>query len=569
MKTDTLFPLGKKIARGLFWIVGLLWSHHAAWARFEPDPDDAGLKLPPGFHAFVVADNLGKLEFMTVSSNGDIYIRKRDRGVVVLRCANGDGRAELINLFGDDSGGTGIAWRNGWIYYSTQSDVYRGQLNGVDLIPQKKPERIVTGLPPEIVQEGHTLAFDPEGNLYAEVGFPSNASAENDRSPGAKGIDPSPMFQTHGGFWKFKSEVKDQTQKDGIRWGTGFSKVLAIAWHPISKVFFAVPRSRNQLHNVDPEHFSPEQNAELPAEEMHILSEKSDFGWPFTYYDPFQKARMLAPEFGGDGKKRDDSGKYEAPLVTFPAHWSPRQMAIYTGTQFPEKYRNGAFIAFHGSWDRAPLPQAGYNVAFVPFNSHGMPVGNYEVFADGFTGKPVVYSPIEAKFRPCGLAVGPDGSLFVSDSEHGRVWCIYYAEGQSGKVVQVADFSDLVHKPAAEPNKHLSPGGNLYEKNCAICHQTTGEGIPGVIPPLLGSKMVLGDPSPLISMILIGPHGGEDASRSQDIRAMHSFMSLKDDEVAGILTYVRKEFGKGAAAINEQTVSQVRMAQHLKHTQYQ
>ncbi len=109
--------------------------------------------------------------------------------------------------------------------------------------------------------------------------------------------------------------------------------------------------------------------------------------------------------------------------MAFPAHLGPDGLLFYTGEQFPAKYRGGAFIAFHGSWNRAPLPQAGYNVVFVPFRGD-VPAGDYEIFADGFAGEDK--SPRGARHRPIGLAQGPDGSLYVSDDSGGRIWRIMY-----------------------------------------------------------------------------------------------------------------------------------------------
>ncbi len=104
---------------------------------------------------------------------------------------------------------------------------------------------------------------------------------------------------------------------------------------------------------------------------------------------------------------------------------APDGLLFYTGKMFPEKYRNGAFIAFHGSWNRAPLNQKGYFVVFVPF-SNGKPSGKYEVFASGFAGKANITSPAQAAHRPCGLAQGPDGALYVSDDVKGTIWKIVY-----------------------------------------------------------------------------------------------------------------------------------------------
>ena len=131
---------------------------------------------------------------------------------------------------------------------------------------------------------------------------------------------------------------------------------------------------------------------------------------------------MLAPEYGGDGTIEDKSGS-ELPIEAFPAHYAPNDLLFYTGGQFPSRYKNGAFIAFHGSWNRAPQEQKGYNVVFVPF-SNGLPSGEWEVFGDNFAGVGHISSPGDAKHRPCGLAQGQDGSLYVVEDVMGKVWRI-------------------------------------------------------------------------------------------------------------------------------------------------
>jgi glucose/arabinose dehydrogenase len=164
---------------------------------------------------------------------------------------------------------------------------------------------------------------------------------------------------------------------------------------------------------------------ELPAEEFFRIHKGDDFGWPYCYYDPFQKSKVQAPEYGGDGKKTTGCDTKKKPIYAFPAHWAPNGLLFYTGDQFPAKYKNGAFIAFHGSWNRAPAPQAGYCVVFLPFKD-GMPSGDYEIFADGFAGEKK--TPGDANYRPCGLAQGPDGSLYISEDQHGRIWKVTYKE---------------------------------------------------------------------------------------------------------------------------------------------
>lgn len=134
---------------------------------------------------------------------------------------------------------------------------------------------------------------------------------------------------------------------------------------------------------------------------------------------------MLAPEYGGDGKKEARSKDFEDPILAFPGHFAPNDLLFYNGNQFPDKYRNGAFIAFHGSWNRAPLEQKGYQVAFVPFEGKE-PSGDWEVFANGFKGADSIISSGQAKYRPCGLALGNDGSIYISDSVMGKLWRVFY-----------------------------------------------------------------------------------------------------------------------------------------------
>ena len=518
-----------------------------------PDNDDGDIKLPPGFRALVVADDLGPLRHLAVAPSGDIYAKTRKAGIIALRDTNGDGRADVTESFGG-GGGTGIAIRDGWLYHSSTTTVYRYKLTPGQLSPSGPQETIVAGLPDEDQHNSKAFAFDDAGRLYVEVGSPSNSLGDPDRAKGAKGKDPTEFLKKYGGFWRFDPAKPNQTQADGFHYSTGHRHIMAIAWNPVSKTFFTVMNGRDQLSTVDPVHYNDDANAENPSEEMQVLREGSNFGWPTTYYDPIKKARMLAPEYGGDNQKRAEPGKFPDPVVAFPAHWAPMQMTFYGGEQFPAKYRGGAFVAFHGSWNRAPRPQKGYNVAFVPFDGKGMPSGGYDVFASGFPGRDAFTNPNDARYRPCGVAVGPDGSLYVTDTERGRIWRIIYT-GEKAPARAPGPAAGPAAKTAAAAT---GPGATVYRQTCAVCHMADGRGVPNMQPDLTASAVVKGSPQTFIDLILRGPAKALPAARKKYANAMPELSSLSDAEIAAVVNYVRSQFGGGAPPVSRSRVAAVR-----------
>jgi glucose/arabinose dehydrogenase len=211
---------------------------------------------------------------------------------------------------------------------------------------------------------------------------------------------------------------------EGHHFASGIRNSIAIAWNTANNKLYVVQHGRDQLAQFYPDLYNEQQGAELPAEEFFVVEDGDFFGWPYCYYDQFKKQKVLAPEYGGNSAATGRCDKAKAPIMAFPGHLAPNALLFYTGKMFPDRYRNGAFVAFHGSWNRSP-EQKGYFVAFIPFEN-GMPSGEMETFADGFSGVKAVKSPNDATYRPMGLAQGPDGAIYVSDSEEGRVWKITY-----------------------------------------------------------------------------------------------------------------------------------------------
>lgn len=430
MRKKTIIPIS--IACILF--IGCLCSfmnrHGGEITPFKPDADNAGLKLPDGFGANKIADNIGRARHIIVTKDGSVYIKLmrvvNGKGILFLQDNDKDGKYETQLAFGDYLG-TGITIKKGYLYASSDKEVFRYKLDDTEkVIDPQKPEKIITGLIAGKQHQTKSIVLDNEDNIYVNIGSPSNSCQEMDRGLESKGKAGCPILDSAGGIWQFKADKLNQTYVDGVKYATGLRNVMGLDWNTQNNTLYVMQHGRDNLSSSWPKLYNDKQSAELPAEVMYMLKKGDNAGWPYTYYDPFLNKKILAPEYGGDGKK--EGGKeFIDPIVAFPAHMAPNGLLFYTGNMFPERYKNGAFVAFHGSWNRAPEKQAGYFVVFVPFKD-GKPAGKWEVFADGFSGVTEVIAPKEAQHRPCGLAQGPDGSLFVTDDVKGAVYRIGYTK---------------------------------------------------------------------------------------------------------------------------------------------
>ncbi len=397
------------------------------------DPGNGGLTLPPGFCAQVIADNLGAARNLAVAANGDLYISIRTGNrvpgqpvppgfILGLRDTTGDGKMDRVERFGA-TGATGIVLRGGYLYYATPTSVERFKMTPGELVPAGPAEVVVGGFPDQRGHRDKDLAFDDQGNLFVTVGLPSNACAEPDRQPGAKGLDPCPQLETAGGVWKFKADAVGQIYTTAARYATGLRQGVALAWHK-GKLFLAM-NSRDSLDTLYPDLFTPEENQNRPLEPLLEVKQGSAFGWPYCFQDGKTNQMILAPEYGGDGRMVGRCAQFEQPIAGFPAHSAPVDLQFFDHPALPAKYRDGAFVVMHGSWNRAPAPMGGYNILYQPM-ANGRPSGKYEVFADGFAGK-VIMSPNEAASRANGIAIGPKGELYITESVTGKTWRVTYS----------------------------------------------------------------------------------------------------------------------------------------------
>lgn len=534
----------------LYFVAGFFLLHSAKSAPNPACPaNDSGLKLPAGFCATIFADGVGHARHMVVSPGGVVYVNTWSGSyfgndtphpggfLVALQDTTKDGKADVDKRFGDTvqnggAGGTGIALYKKWIYAEINDRIVRYALSQGSIIPQGASETIVSGLPLGGDHPMHPFIIDDKGTMYVDVGTATNACQVKNRQPGSPGINPCTELETRGGIWRFDANKTNQKFSTAARYATGIRNAEGLAFDSSGRLF-ATQHGRDQLHANWPKLYKPDEEATLPAEELLLVKAGGDYGWPECYYDGIQQRLVLAPEYGGDGgKSAGVCAKKIGPVASLPAHWGPNAMVRYDKNKFPERYRKGVFIAFHGSWDRAPYSQGGYNVVFQPV-SGDRAIGNCEVFADGFAGSKV--TPGGAAHRPSGLAVGPDGSLYVSDDIRGRIYRIdYRGGGGAGAVTPCPSAS-------ASPNETLQtsaqpPEGTHPNAGAAA---TAGLHVPhGATPAMvaLGDRIYHGE---VASASCAGCHGA-DAKGSPlgpDLTA-HSWM-WSDGSYAGILKVIR------------------------------
>jgi glucose/arabinose dehydrogenase len=373
---------------------------------------------------------------VVVASNGDVFVNieptgggagqrgaaRRSGEILALRDTNGDGKADVRQRFGT-GGGTGIALSGSFLYATSGNSIVRYRLESGSLTPSGNPDTVVTGLPMTGSHHSHNFVLQGQ-TLYINIGTGTNSCQRSDRQLESPGLDPCTELDTRGGVWEFNITRLRQQPSDGRRYATGLRNSVAFARNPIDGYLYATVHGRDQLHDNWPKLFSAEKSAANPGEIMVRVDRGADYGWPYCYFDVDLHRSVLAPEYGGDGDKAGRCASKAQPLMAFPGHWAPNAMLFYTGSQFPSQYRGGAFVAFHGSWNRAPLPQAGFRVAFASFRFN-RPSGSFITFADGFNPNPAA-GRRQAGARPTGLAQAPDGSIFITDDAKGTIWRVSY-----------------------------------------------------------------------------------------------------------------------------------------------
>jgi len=492
----------------------------------DPEP---GITLPRGFCATVFADDIGHARQLAVAPDGTVFANtwsgvyyNNDTPpaggfVVAMKDTDGDGQADDIERAGQTfaqggKGGTGIYLYKDWVYAELDDKIVRYHLRDGRIDPIAPPEVVVSDMPIDGDHPMHPFIIDSDGKLFVSMGSATNACERQNRMPQSKGHAPCIELETRAGVWRYDANTLNQIFSPDERYASGIRNGEGFDFDKEGRLYLT-QHGRDQLHENWPKLYTQRQGFDLPAEEVMILKEGAAYGWPKCYYDGEQGKLVLAPEYGGDGGKAvGDCAKAEAPVAAYPAHWAPNDLKIYKADKFPEGYRDGAFIAFHGSWNRAPGPQGGYNVVFQPLKD-GKPSGDWIVFADGFAG--AHRDPGRAAHRPSGLAVGPQGELYVSDDKAGRIWRVTYEGDPNATGIEAApaaqhqataspdaippegthgdagDVASLTPAPGSSPEQ-VALGAKVFAGDvggatCAGCHGSGGIGTP------VGPSLTSGD----------------------------------------------------------------------------
>ncbi|OLB30958.1 MAG: glucose dehydrogenase [Acidobacteria bacterium] len=573
-------------------------SNPATEAKSQACPNDgSGLTLPAGFCATVFADGIGHARHMVVSPSGALYVNTwsgRYYGndtphpggfLVALQDKSGSGKADMTERFGETvqsggKGGTGIGMYKGSIFAEINDRIVRYRLPAGAIVPSGPADTIVSGLPLGGDHPMHPFAINAEGAMYVDVASATNSCQLKNRTLKSPGLNPCTELETRGGVWLFDANKTNQSFSPAERFATGIRNAEGFAIDASGRVF-VTQHGRDQLHTNWPEVYKPDQEATLPAEVLLLLQHNGDYGWPECYYDAFVQKLVLAPEYGGDGGKTTGvCANKIGPVAVFPAHWAPNAMVLYDKTQFPERYRGGVFIGFHGSWNRAPYAQGGYNVVFQPLDGDHAS-GQCEIFADGFAG--AVKSPAKAVHRPSGLAVGADGSLYVSDDIRGRIYRIVYRGSPDAGTPSVtacpsaaALAGDIVEQPAQPPEgthpdagkvatgalpvpqgatrEMVELGERIYRGQvggaaCTGCHGDSGQATP-LGPALTGKNWLWSDGSYAgIKKTII-----EGVSQPKQYRSPMPAMGgaqLTPDQASAVAAYVWSLSHRGSSDRNE------------------
>ncbi len=359
-----------------------------------PIPANPSLRVPPGFVVKVFAENLDAPRWLALTPSGDILVTEtRQNRIRLLRDTNSDGVADVSKIFAGQQNEInipfGMTFTDGYFFVGNTGEVRR--------FPYKKGQQQISGTGEKIAtltpggynqHWTRNVVASPDGKkLYVSVGSRSNADEE-----------PLPRASV---------QVINLDGSNQQTFASGLRNPVGLDFHPKTKALYATVNERDGLGD------------DLVPDYLTRVQQGAFYGWPYAYLKP----NLLDPRQLNNGKsKRPDLvSRTKTPDVLFQAHSAALGLQFYDGKTFPEKYRNGAFVAFRGSWNRNQ--GTGYKLVFAPFDSTGRAKGYYEDFLTGFLVDPSV---AETWGRPVGLLVLPDGSLLFTEEANNRIYHVQY-----------------------------------------------------------------------------------------------------------------------------------------------
>ncbi len=357
-------------------------------------PANATLQVPAGFQVNIFAEGLEKPRWLALTPEGDVLVTEtRENRIQRLIDADKDGVAESKKTFATVQNGLnipfGMAFSGENFFLGNTDEVLHFSYVAGQRALSGWGDRIAT-LPGGGYNQHWTrnVVASPKGDqLYVSIGSKSNADEE-----------PSPRASIQS----MKLDGREvKTFASGLR------NPVGLDFHPVTGELYATVNERDGLgDDLVPDYFTRLQSGEF-------------FGWPYAYLTP----QNLDPRqlVNGVSKRPDLASRTKTPDVLFQAHSAALGLQFYDGTTFPERYRNGAFVVFRGSWNRSA--GTGYKIVFIPFNESNRPAGGYEDFLTGFLIEP---SGPTTWGRPVGLLVLPDGSLLVTDEANNRIYRVQY-----------------------------------------------------------------------------------------------------------------------------------------------